>query len=423
MARTVRDAKLETRQARLKLPPQKEPYWKGLDQGLHVGYYKGATGSKWLARFRRASGAYAKATLGVTDDIGDADGVAFLSFSQAQEKARTWCGQQAKVEAGLETSKPTTVQEAAEEYLEWFKANRKTYQLTKQSVELHVLPSLGSTEISKLTTRKLQQWLDAIATSQPRAKRAAEQDANFRNSPLVPEKRKATANRQLNILKAILNYAFHHGYVESDQAWRRLKPYRGVENAKIRYITEADCKRLINACAPDFRPLVQAALYTGCRYGELTAMRVADYNTDSKSVFIAESKSGKPRHIALNDEGASFFANATLGNQGDDRLFTRADGGTWQKSHQSRRMVDASAHAKIKPHVGFHILRHTYASQLAMKGVPLQVIATQLGHSDTRTCEKHYAHLSPSYVADTIRAHLPDLGGAEKEKKVTRLRK
>jgi integrase len=423
MARTVRDAKLETRQARLKLPPQKEPYWKGLDQGLHVGYYKGATGSKWLARFRRASGAYAKATLGVTDDIGDADGVAFLSFSQAQEKARTWCGQQAKVEAGLETSKPTTVQEAAEEYLEWFKANRKTYQLTKQSVELHVLPSLGSTEISKLTTRKLQQWLDAIATSQPRAKRAAEQDANFRNSPLVPEKRKATANRQLNILKAILNYAFHHGYVESDQAWRRLKPYRGVENAKIRYITEADCKRLINACAPDFRPLVQAALYTGCRYGELTAMRVADYNTDSKSVFIAESKSGKPRHIALNDEGASFFANATLGKQGDDRLFTRADGGTWQKSHQSRRMVDASAHAKIKPHVGFHILRHTYASQLAMKGVPLQVIATQLGHSDTRTCEKHYAHLSPSYVADTIRAHLPDLGGAEKEKKVTRLRK
>ena len=38
------------------------------------------------------------------------------------------------------------------------------------------------------------------------------------------------------------------------------------------------------------------------------------------------------------------------------------------------------------------------------------VIAAQLGHSDTRMTEKHYAHLSPSYVADTIRAHFPTLG-------------
>jgi integrase len=45
-----------------------------------------------------------------------------------------------------------------------------------------------------------------------------------------------------------------------------------------------------------------------------------------------------------------------------------------------------------------------------MKGVGLGVIAAQLGHSDTRMTEKHYAHLAPSYVADTIRAHFPTLG-------------
>ena len=38
------------------------------------------------------------------------------------------------------------------------------------------------------------------------------------------------------------------------------------------------------------------------------------------------------------------------------------------------------------------------------------VIAQQLGHADTRMTEKHYAHLAPSYVADTIRAHFPTLG-------------
>jgi len=45
-----------------------------------------------------------------------------------------------------------------------------------------------------------------------------------------------------------------------------------------------------------------------------------------------------------------------------------------------------------------------------MRGVPMQVIAKQLGHADTRMTERHYAHLSPSYVADTIRASFPTLG-------------
>jgi integrase len=50
-------------------------------------------------------------------------------------------------------------------------------------------------------------------------------------------------------------------------------------------------------------------------------------------------------------------------------------------------------------------LRHTHASILAMQAVPMAVIARQLGHSDTRMTERHYAHLAPNYVADTIRAN------------------
>ena len=45
-----------------------------------------------------------------------------------------------------------------------------------------------------------------------------------------------------------------------------------------------------------------------------------------------------------------------------------------------------------------------------MKGVPMAVIAAQLGHADTRTTQRHYAHLSPSYVAETIRVTFPTLG-------------
>jgi len=54
-------------------------------------------------------------------------------------------------------------------------------------------------------------------------------------------------------------------------------------------------------------------------------------------------------------------------------------------------------------------------STLAMRGVPLPVIAKQLGRADTRMTEKHYAHLSPNYIADTIRANFPKFGILEKD--------
>ncbi len=68
-------------------------------------------------------------------------------------------------------------------------------------------------------------------------------------------------------------------------------------------------------------------------------------------------------------------------------------------SHQKRPLEEASAPAGIMPAINFHIQRHTHGSN----GVPMGVIATQLGHSDTRMTEKHYAHLAPSYVAQAIR--------------------
>jgi integrase len=65
--------------------------------------------------------------------------------------------------------------------------------------------------------------------------------------------------------------------------------------------------------------------------------------------------------------------------------------------------------AQIAP-IPFHGLRHTYASRLVMRNVPLTVIATQLGHADIQMVEKHYAHLAPNYVAHTVRAAFDNMG-------------
>jgi integrase len=148
-------------------------------------------------------------------------------------------------------------------------------------------------------------------------------------------------------------------------------------------------------------------------------MHVSDFNSDAGVVTVRESKAGKPRHVVLTDEGQRLFAILTAGKLGGDPIFARYDSGVWGKSHQLRRMLEACARAKITPAVSFHVLRHTYGSTLAMRGVPMGVIAEQLGHADTRMTEKHYAHLAPSYVADTIRAHFPLLGIAGDDPVVT----
>ena len=160
----------------------------------------------------------------------------------------------------------------------------------------------------------------------------------------------------------------------------------------------------------DFRQLVNGALLTGCRYGELCALIKNDFNPDAGIITVRMSKSGKVRHVVLTDEGKKLFQTITVNKEGSDLIFTHDGNQAWRTSHQKRPLAEACARAKIKPAINFHILRHTHGSLLAMKGVPIHVIAKQLGHADTRMTEKHYAHLSPNYVADTIRQNFPTFG-------------
>jgi integrase len=202
--------------------------------------------------------------------------------------------------------------------------------------------------------------------------------------------------------------------VQSNETWKKLKPFKNVSEPKIRFLSENECTRLLNSCEPDFRVLIRGALLTGARYGELTTLKVGDYSNDNNTIFINQSKSGKPRYIPLNQEGINLFEQLTTGKNPQEPMFTRPDGKQWKKNYQVRPLEAACKTAKITPAINFHILRHTYGSLLAMRGVPLQVIAAVLGHSDTRVTHKHYAHLMPSYIADVIKEHLPDFGKTEK---------
>jgi integrase len=415
MARTVRDANLETRTARLRLPIRTEPYWRGMERGFALGYRRRAKGGTWLARRRPAAGGYAEQRIGTSDDFQDADGVAVLDYGQAQRAARQWWRAEQRREEGHDTrTGPYTVSDTIADYLKAMeRRGSKGIAETKRKANVHILPSLGEVQVGKLTTRRIEEWHHGLADKPALARSKPGREPNHRKSDRTAEgirKRRATANRVLTVLKAALNHAWKTGHVASDDAWRRVRPFKAVDTARIRYLTAAECVRIVNASAPAFRSLVRGALLTGCRYSELAAMHAADFNADAGVVTVRDSKAGKPRHVVLTGEGCKLFATLTAGKLGDEPIFTRHDGGVWRTSHQLRPMQDACKRAKVKPAISFHVLRHTHASALAMRGVPMGVIAEQLGHADTRMTEKHYAHLAPSYVADTIRAHFPTLG-------------
>jgi len=417
MARTVKDANLGTRNARFDLKMAGKPYYRSLDPGLHLGYRKGKRGGKWLARRYDGEGDYEFHKIGIADDVQDADGVSVLTFSQAQAEARKWFQERERNAAGIEDlhQGPYTVQNAIDEYkADYERRSGKDTARMQASIDAHIIPALGKFEVKKLTRSKVRNWHQDIAEAPARLRtKRGSLKQNVKNSPANADdkrKRRNTANRILTILKAALNHAYHDGKISSDTAWMSVKPFKNVDAPKIRYLTDQEAMRLVNACDENLRAIVTAALLTGSRYGELAALKANDYDDNAGTLHIGESKSGYPRNIALTDEGRRFFDLAVAGKKGGDILFHRASGGAWGRAHQSRPLHEACKVAKIDPPVGFHILRHTYGSRLAMKGVPMAVIAEQLGHSDTRMTERHYAHLGPSYVADTVRAAFSEIG-------------
>jgi integrase len=421
MAGTVRHAQIESRARRARLKPGRQPHWQAIIPGkVHLGYQrnKGEREGRWLFRRWLGDNKYHVLTLGRADDERTADGIHILTYEQAQAKAR----ELVDIPAGKVYR--LTVRQALHKYIEYKRALGQSVAEARSRGTAHILPLLGNLVVSELDAETLRRWLADLAAA-PAQTRPKNGQAQYRPAPKTDDEkraRKASANRVLKILKAALNHAYYEGHVGHRDAWGlKLKLFRGVDAARVRYLTLAEAQRLVNACDPDFRALVRGALETGCRYSELTRLEVHDFNADVGTVTVRKSKNSKARHVVLTEQGAAFFRQMCAGRAGDALIFVKANCEAWQASQQNARMHEANARAQLKPPITFHGLRHTWASHAVMNGVPMIVVGKNLGHADTNMVEKHYGHLAPSFINEAIRAGAPKYN-IKADKRVVALR-
>jgi hypothetical protein len=265
MTRTVRNQKIDTPSARAKLAKRREPYWTVISAGNALGYRRGAKGGTWIAKFRDNTGKRLIEALGAADDARVPDGLTVFSFAQAQKRAHEWFARNAR-EAASDFARPDhpyTVDDALAEYrADYLHRGGKAVDRLDASAAAWISPTLGEVLVEKLTKSQIVSWHYKIAETPARLRTKPGAEQRHRDADATPEgirRRRSTANRVLTILKAALNYAHREGRCANDDAWRNVRAFREADAARLRYLSDDEARRLINACPVDFRALATAA--------------------------------------------------------------------------------------------------------------------------------------------------------------------
>jgi integrase len=219
-----------------------------------------------------------------------------------------------------------------------------------------------------------------------------------------------TINNILTVLRKMLSLAEKRRLITAVPSfdWLKLPP------PEIDFLSFEEAAQLEDGTPEDVRPMVLVALRTGLRLAELRALRWEDVDLKAGKIVVRRAlvkhkraggevegapKSNKPREVPLGDEVLAVL-KASRHLRGP-RVFCDEDGEVLRVPVTRYILERACREAKVRD-VGWHVLRHTFASHLVMRGVSIRVVQELLGHADIRMTMR-YAHLSPDVSRDAVR--------------------
>lgn len=301
-----------------------------------------------------------------------------------------------KLMARQYTGKMPTLAEHSTRFLDYQRSRVKPMTYVQQAavIKTHILPHVG------------RKHLDRIATA----------DFDYLATLWAKNSVAKTINVRLGTFRRMLSLAVEWDYIAKVPRFRFLK----VPQETPRFLSDEECTELVAAAEPHWRAMVLVALRTGLRIGELRGLQWHDVSPSRRTIQVRRTDPGRRHMDATSPKGnrertvpltrdavevleqlkperagaKDFVWPALMKRDGETRLRARSEKGCF---HALER---ATKKAGIKD-CGWHTLRHTYASHLVMRGVPIRLVQKWLGHASIKETEK-YSHLSPDFGADVV---------------------
>lgn len=360
--------RIDTPTQRLRLKVRREPYWVKVQARGFLGFRRTSDGGTWVARWRNDLGKQHYRALRLALSAPEA------AYDEATGLARAWFRQ---ASAGAVARR--TVREAADRYVEALRTKRgdTAARDARGRIDRVIAPKLGDRPLDRLTTADIEQWFHGLVP-------AGKDEEQTRRA-------KESLNRNLVTLKALLNNAWRTGLVVSNAPWRKVSAFQGTTRAREVFLTPDQRRRLLEKCNGGFKDLVEAALLTGARYGELRQLQASDFDAKRKALTIRKGKTGA-RPVPLSDVARDLLARLCRKKLPAAYLFVRDDGERWKHSDQDELMRDAAKAAKLPRGTVFYTLRHTFIASAITGGMDIHTVAKITGTS-VRMIEQHYGKL------------------------------
>jgi integrase len=209
----------------------------------------------------------------------------------------------------------------------------------------------------------------------------------------------ATANRHLSALSKMLSYAKQRGWMDKSLVISREEE----KNNRLRWLTadEEELLLLETNSMPNkktYADLWAFLIDTGARVGEALKLNWKDVDFDNRKVTFRDTKNGDDRTIPMTKRVFEILFNSTK----TDPPFNLAQPSVNYVWQQVKTRMGLLSDSEFVPHA----LRHTCASRLVQRNVPLFTVMKFLGHKSFQITQR-YAHLSPSNLSEAVEALEP----------------
>lgn len=276
-----------------------------------------------------------------------------------------------------------------------------TFPFYESVVREMLIPMFGTLRMRDIRTHHVQQFIQYLYNDRPRGDGA--------EGHIAP----ATVKRYTTVLRSILTLAYKMEYIDEDVGVSRRIEFPKADTPEVEAFTMEEVTDILQAAESEplqIRALVEVALFTGLRRGEIVGLKWDDVDLDKRLLSVKRSiykpkdqkaleKAPKSkcsiRTIAIperlcdtlraykehQDRHASFMGHAW---QNLGYIFTEEDGYVMNPHTPTKQFSKFLKRHNIR-HLKFHGLRHTSATMLLANGCDIKTVSVRLGHSDIET--------------------------------------